>query len=69
MAQWEYRVCGRPGSDILNVAILESLKDAGEIQGNEHSGYRDDSLDGYQGLGEHRGDCIKNTLRDNVTGS
>lgn len=58
-----------PEAIFLNVAILKSLKDAGEIQGNEHSGYRDDSLDGYQGLGEHTGDCIKNTLRDNVMGS
>lgn len=30
---------------------------------------RDSWLDGYQGFGAERGDCIKNTLKDNVMGS
>lgn len=63
-------ICGPPGRDILNVATSQELRGYGRNTSKwAFWRYRDDSLDGYQGLGEHRGDCIKNTLRDNVMGS
>lgn len=57
-------------SQNLNVATTEALRgykwktSRWALRKQRHS-----SLGGVQGFGEHSGDCIKNTLRDNVIGS